>query len=74
MEIHSGKTLLTFLDKNKDYKIYDEANRVVQTMKGEALYAKHYDKVAADVRERYERAVKKVVRKTAAVKSKGNTR
>lgn len=74
MEIHSGKTLLTFLDKNKDYKIYDEDNSVVQTMKGEALYAKHYDKVEADVRERYERAVKKAVRKTATVRPKGNTR
>ena len=74
MEIHSGKTLLTFLDKNKDYKIYDEDNSVVQIMKGETLYAKHYDKVEAGVRERYERAVKKAVRKTAAVKFKGNTR
>lgn len=54
MEIHSGKTLLTFLDKNKDYKLYDEENRVVGTMNGGELYSGHYDKVDAAVRERYE--------------------
>lgn len=54
MEIHGGKTLLTFLDKNKEYKIYDAENRVVETMRGEKLYSTHYDKVDAAVRERYE--------------------
>ena len=54
MEIHSGKTMLTFLDKNKDYKLYDKENRVVATMNGEKLYAGHYDKVDAAVRDRYE--------------------
>ena len=44
MEIHSGKTMLTFIDREKDYKIYDKDNRVVETMKGEALYSNHYDK------------------------------
>ena len=29
MEIHNGKTLLTYLDKEKDYKIYSEDNRVL---------------------------------------------
>lgn len=56
MDIHSGKTMLTFLDKNKDYKLYDKENRVVDTMNGEKLYAGHYDKVDAAVRERYENA------------------
>lgn len=54
MEIHGGKTLLTFLDKNKEYKLYDAENRVVETIKGEKLYSAHYDKVDAAVRERYE--------------------
>lgn len=54
MEIHSGKTLLTFLDRNKDYKLYDKENRVVGTMNGTKLYTDHYDKVDAAVRERYE--------------------
>ena len=43
MEIHGGKTMLTFLDSTKDYKLYDEQNRVVTTQKGTELYT-HYDK------------------------------
>lgn len=31
MDIHNGKTMLTFLDSNKDYKLYDSQNRVVTT-------------------------------------------
>lgn len=54
MDIHNGKTLLTFLDRNKDYKIYNEENRVVETLNGGQLYSAHYDKVEATVRERYE--------------------
>ena len=60
MEIHNGKTLLTFLDKNKDYKLYDKENRVVGTMNGETLYSEHYDKVDAAVRQRYEPDKKKI--------------
>lgn len=59
MEIHNGKTMLTFLDKNKEYKIYDADNRVVKTIKGDELYKGHYDKVASGVRERYEKKVDK---------------
>lgn len=54
MDIHNGKTLLTFLDRGKNYKIYNEENRVVETMNGGQLYSSHYDKVEATVRERYE--------------------
>ena len=53
MEIHDGKTILTFLDRNKEYKIYSEDNRVVGTMKGKELYDGHYDRVSAEVRKRY---------------------
>lgn len=56
MDIHHGKSVLTFLDRNKNYKIYDDENRVVETIKGEQLYSKHYDKVEATVRERYEKS------------------
>lgn len=55
MEIHGGKTILTFLDSSKDYKLYDEKNRVVEIKKGDALYS-HYDEVEASVRERYEKS------------------
>ena len=57
MEIHSGKTMLTFIDREKDYKIYDKDNRVVETIKGEELYSKHYDKVESTVRMRYEKTL-----------------
>ncbi|RKI41223.1 PcfB family protein [bacterium D16-51] len=56
MEIHNGKTLLTYLDKNKEYKIYSADNRVIRTIKGEELYSGHYDKVEAAVRQRYQAA------------------
>ena len=38
MEIHDGKTVLTFLNKEKDYKIYSKDNRILHTMKGKDLY------------------------------------
>lgn len=53
MEIHDGKTILTFLDRDKDYKIYSADNRVVGTMRGKDLYEGHYDRVSAEVRKRY---------------------
>lgn len=55
-EIHNGKTMLTYLDKNKDYKIYSEDNRVLYTVRGEELFSKHYDHVEKSVRKRYEQA------------------
>lgn len=54
MDIHNGKTMLTFIDSNKDYKLYDDQNRVVETKRGEELYG-HYDKVESTVREKYEK-------------------
>lgn len=55
MEIHNGKTILTFLDAEKEYKLFDGSNRVVETVKGSTLYSKHYDSVEAAVRKRYEK-------------------
>ncbi len=59
MEIHNGKTMLTFFDMEKEYKLYDESNRVVQTIKGSELYTGHYDSVEAAVRKRYEKILPK---------------
>ena len=53
MEIHNGKTMLTFIDSNKNYKMYDAQNRVVETKRGEELYT-HYDKEESNLREKYE--------------------
>ena len=53
MEIHNGKTMLTYLDKNKEYKIYSADNRVIRTIRGEDLHSNHYDRVEVAVRQRY---------------------
>lgn len=63
MDIHNGKTMLTFIDSSKNYKLYDEENRVVETKRGEELYS-HYDKVEASVREKYEKTQTKETTKT----------
>jgi hypothetical protein len=54
IEIHDGKTMLTFLDPEEDYDLFDETGMVAEVKKGKDLYEKHYDKVEASVRERYE--------------------
>ena len=68
MEIYDGKTLLTYLDKNKEYKLYSDDNRVVGTIKGELLYEGHYDLVGNAVRERYEKAQVERNIKTTSIK------
>lgn len=70
MDIHSGKTMLTFIDNSKNYKLYDEANRVVETKRGDELYG-HYDKVESSVREKYE---KTQVKEEAGTKTVQQTR
>ncbi len=59
MVIHDGKTILTFLDKDKEYKMYSSENKIIATMKGSELYEGHYDRVAAEVRKRYQAAERK---------------
>lgn len=68
MDIHSGKTMLTFIDNEKIYKMYDSENRVVETKSGEELYS-HYDKVESSVREKYEKT-----KETTVSKSKNGTK
>ncbi|MDD3040633.1 PcfB family protein [Bacteroides sp.] len=63
MDIHNGKTMLTFLDTSKNYKMYNEENRVLETKRGDELFS-HYDKVESSLRERYESAVEKNTVKT----------
>jgi hypothetical protein len=71
MDIHSGKTMLTFIDSSKDYKLYDAENRVVETKSGEELYS-HYDKVESSVREKYEKTQAKETQ-TKTVQNKTTT-
>lgn len=68
MEIHNGKTILTYLDKNKEYKLYSEDNRVIATMKGGLLYENHYDPVGQEVRRRYSKTKAEPARKAEQVK------
>lgn len=70
MEIHNGKTLLTYLDKGKDYKIYSRDNRVLYIMKGGQLYESHYDKVERTVRERYAKVKAAPEKKTARTQTR----
>lgn len=72
MDIHNGKTMLTFLDNSKDYKLYDGDNRVVETKRGNELYS-HYDSVEASVRERYEKTQAKEMKSARAVQQKKKT-
>ena len=58
LDIHQGKTMLTFLDRTRQYKLYDEENRVTGTIKGEDLYSRHYDRVEPAVRKQYEKSIK----------------
>ena len=58
-EIHSGKSILTSLDKDKEYRLYSGDNRVAGTMNGGQLYENHYDRVEAEVRRRHAEAKQK---------------
>ena len=58
-EIHSGKSIFTSLEKDKEYKLYSSDNRIAGTMNGGQLYENHYDRVEAEVRRRYAEAKKK---------------
>lgn len=51
-DIHSGRTILTFLERDKKYQLYDSDNRAVSVMRGNDLYESHYDRVAAEVQKR----------------------
>lgn len=55
-DIHSGKTILTFLERDKEYRLYDAGGRAVSVMRGNDLYESHYDRVSAEVRKRYAEA------------------
>lgn len=59
MEIHEGKTILSFLDMEKDYKLYSSDDRVVGTIKGKELYKGHYDSVGAEIRKHHNDVGKK---------------
>ena len=66
IEVHHGKSILTFLDKDKEYKIYDKENRVQELTTGDAV-SKNYDQIEATLRERYEKEQKRQTSKKKVV-------
>ena len=58
IQIHGGKTLLSYIDKNQSYPIYDKAGTQMGTIRGIDLYKTHYDKVDKGIRKKYEKTIK----------------
>ena len=70
MEIYNGKTILSYLDRNKDYKIYSKDNRVIETIRGIDLFEAHYDAVATGIREHFEKEMKQTVKRSTQVRKR----
>lgn len=61
--IHQNHTILTKLDPNKEYPIYDNNDSVVQHMKGSDLRRNHYDAIDKSVRKRAENRTRSTINK-----------
>jgi hypothetical protein len=70
MDIYNGKTILSYLDRNKDYKIYAKDNRVLETVKGVSLFESHYDPVASGIREHFEKEMKQEVARGTQIRKR----
>lgn len=44
-EINEGKTILTSLDDESKYMLYDKDDNLAETVRGSELYINHYDPV-----------------------------
>lgn len=53
--INQGKTLLGFLQKDGDYKIYSKDGNLLESVKGQELYDKNFDEVGEAVKEKIEK-------------------
>ena len=58
ISIHGGKTLLSFLDKNQSYPLYDKAGTQMGMIRGIDLFRTHYSSVDKSVRKKYEKTIK----------------
>lgn len=52
MWINGGKTMLTTLEKDQTYTVYDRNGKEVEKVKGTELYQKHYDEVSLATKRR----------------------
>lgn len=64
--INGGKTLLTFLEKDKEYELLDKDKKPIAKIKGDELRENHYDKVNEKVREQADRQREKQKREKKA--------
>lgn len=53
-DINDDKTILTYLDKNKEYELFSVDDKVVDTIKGESLGEEHYDSVGEDIIKQFD--------------------
>lgn len=53
-DINDDKTILTYLDKNKEYELFSVDDKVVDTIKGESLGEEHYDSVSEDIIKQFD--------------------
>lgn len=56
--VHGGKTLLSFIDKNKSYPVCDKSGTQMSSIRGLDLYQTHYDQVDRSLRKKYEKKLK----------------
>lgn len=64
MDIQNGRNILTFLDMDKEYKIYTKDNRILGTKKGDVLYEEYYDKIEQEIRKHYKKTERKTIVKS----------
>lgn len=50
--INAGKTILTTIDREKTYTVYDRSGKELETINGAELYQKHYDEVSLTTKRR----------------------
>jgi hypothetical protein len=70
MDIYNGKTILSYLDRKKEYKIYSKDDRVLETVKGAQLFESHYDQVASGIREHFEKEMKPEVARGTQIRKR----
>ncbi len=54
MNIYEGKTVLSFIDRKKEYTLYDKGGKKIESVAGDKLYAAHFSKVEPSVRKKAE--------------------
>lgn len=71
-DVYGGKSVLTFLEADKEYKLRGADGNVVETVSGSRLYQEHYDPVRRRLREETGIPAQKGI-ETAVKKGRGRT-